>query len=62
MPSAKIKILFYQFQYLYLIEPSEQCFTCNVILTNALVSLAGNVLINSPLNIMFYFNCALYQI
>lgn len=60
MSSSKLKFLFYQFKYLYLIEPSEQCFTCNVILTDALVSLVGNVLINSPLNMMFYFNCALY--
>lgn len=62
MTFAKIRILFYQFQQLYLIELSEQCFTCNIILTNALISLAGNMLINSILNIMFYFNCALYQI
>lgn len=61
MSSAKIKVLFYHFQYLYFLETSVQCFT-ELILTDVLVSLAGDIFINSPLNMMFCFNCALYQI
>lgn len=48
MSSAKIKLLFY-FQYLYLLG---QCFA-EVLQADLLVSLAGWIFMNSPINIMF---------
>lgn len=49
MSSAKIKLLFY-FQYLYLLELAA-IFT--EVLQEDLVSLAGWIFMNSPINIIF---------